>query len=942
MEIIKQSLYKYFGYSTFKSDLQRDAVQCVIDRRVDVFVSMPTGAGKSLCYQLPAVQSIGITLVISPLIALIEDQVTQLHSKGLQAAALNSKTTPSERKRIMNDLKCRRPSLKLLYVTPEMAATSGFRSVLTSLYRFEKIARIAIDEAHCVSEWGHNFRPDYLKLGELRDLLPKVPILAITATATAIVQKDIITVLKMKDPVSIFKSSCFRCNLFYDVRYKETIGDPIKDLKDFTIKALTSSDDEGAGIIYCRTRAGCQSLAGRLTNAGITAKAYHAGLKSDERTKIQTQWMSGQIPVIVATVSFGMGVDKANVRFVVHWTLPKGIESYYQESGRAGRDGKQALCRLYYSRQDRNDLLYLLQREMSKKSHKGKNKQSNKSTQTSFEALVKYCEDVQCRHLSIAQYFGNPDPECNKSCDACKNPAATKEALKAHKLCMSSAASKKHFPGTVMAHYEQGEPDPSLYEGGKWGGQRYSDDDEEDVVDNESGDSSDSHDEFRREEASSSTMPRFFEAQFRKRKKRTSKPIEQDVASIDSKLREISLTSRVPRLTIKVREHCYNLLLKSLQANSYSIRDFETISANIEYELLCASKTSEVYKLHVNKKVSEIKSATKKGILHSSLETDIYEIEKDVKLDKKQEETTVKEMSVVSAGFIRASELMIKSRHTTVKPSSPSSSNALTSFGFQPAANLLLPDKSCCNESVEISDEHLIRDNQDDQKLTRDDQEFDQTDVELIRTDQDLTNANFVDINTEGVSGEVSRSSLNVSHVTDSLPNIERKRMRSDSEVQEDHPRLKITKSRTSTSVSDRTSTIDKKGEQECPVNALQLLANKNSVVGHDEEWLTADSTLLPSKGPVDSLKSQVASMIVGQLNPYYQKGKITSKDLFKKFARMISESVYSRKPRCSINTAQRFAKIIISEYFTSNGKVKHEKDLKILKQLLLKKRTVH
>ena len=197
--------------------------------------------------------------------------------------------------------------------------------------------------------------------------------------------------------------------------------------------------------------------------------------------------------------------------------------------------------------------------------------------------------------------------------------------------------------------------------------------------------------------------------------------------------------------------------------------------------------------------------------MHSSLETDIYEIEKDVKQDEKQEKTTVKEMSVVSAGFIRASELMIKSRHTTVKPSSPSSSNALTSFGFQPASNFLLPDKSCCNESVEISDEHLIRDKQDDQKLTRNDQELDQTDqnlittdVELIRTDRDLTSANFVDLNIESGSGEVSRSSLNVSHVTDSLPNIERKRMRSDSEVQEDHPRLKITKSRASTPVSDK------------------------------------------------------------------------------------------------------------------------------------------
>ncbi|XP_009896246.2 ATP-dependent DNA helicase Q5 isoform X2 [Dryobates pubescens] len=610
---VRKTLRKVFGFESFKTSLQESATMTVARGEKDVFVCMPTGAGKSLCYQLPAVLAVGITIVISPLIALIQDQVDHLLALKIKACSLNSKLSAQEKKTILADLASEKPQVKLLYITPEMAAASSFQPTLNSLVTRNLLSYLIIDEAHCVSQWGHDFRPDYLRLGALRARIPSTPCVALTATATKQVQEDIVAVLKLKQPLSTFKTPCFRSNLFYDVQFKELLTDPYANLKDFCLKALevknTPGVYSGCGIVYCRTRDVCDQLAIELSYRGMKAKAYHAGLKAGERTSVQNEWMEEKIPVIVATISFGMGVDKANVRFVAHWNIAKSMAGYYQESGRAGRDGKASFCRLYYSRNDRDQVSFLIKKELSNiQEKKGTLKESDKAVMTAFDALVNFCEQLGCRHNAIAQFFGDVSPPCNKGCDYCKNPGAVKRQLESLEHCTNSWSKTCIGPtGSSWDRY-----DPELYEGGRRGCGGFSSYDEEG-----SGRGGEADEESRKREWNN-----FYQKQMSLR--RGKEPEKDDFVppSADCPLKDAS-SRRISKLTVKGREHCLKLLEEALSANQKipaaegKGSDPHACAVELEYEVFRVSKMANFYKAGVLKKVGEINKASKQGELFS-------------------------------------------------------------------------------------------------------------------------------------------------------------------------------------------------------------------------------------------------------------------------------------------------------------------------------------
>ncbi|KAK9465274.1 hypothetical protein V1512DRAFT_242233 [Lipomyces arxii] len=380
----------------------------------DVFVLMPTGGGKSLCYQLPALvnrgKTRGTTIVISPLISLMEDQVGHLRDMGISAEMISSKSDLQDRRRAFDSLW--NGDLTLLYISPEMLNTSGkLRSAISTLHQKQKLARIVIDEAHCVSSWGHDFRPDYQQLGSFRLDFPDVPMMALTATANKNVQLDIKHNLNLKQSHQ-FEQSFNRPNLYYEVRPKGKEAEVLAEIRDL----MKVKHPGRSGIIYCHSKRSCESVAEKLSRMGLKVTFYHAGMEADERSKVQKGWQSGRYQAICATIAFGMGIDKANVRFVVHYTLPRNLEGYYQETGRAGRDGLRSDCILYYAFRDASSMMALIDRD------KGIDNQTRDKQKDFMKQVVQYCENrVDCRRKQVLHYFSEDFDarECKKQCDNC-------------------------------------------------------------------------------------------------------------------------------------------------------------------------------------------------------------------------------------------------------------------------------------------------------------------------------------------------------------------------------------------------------------------------------------------------------------------------------------------------------------------------------------------
>ncbi|KAE7998428.1 hypothetical protein FH972_002973 [Carpinus fangiana] len=411
-EALVKLLRWHFGHSEFRGN-QLEAIEAVLSGR-DCFCLMPTGGGKSMCFQVPAVAKPGIVLVVCPLIALMENQVMALKEKGIAAEYLSSTQTSHAKNKIHEDIDSGKPSVRLLYVTPELISTPGFMLKLTKIYARGLLNLIAIDEAHCISTWGHDFRPSYRKLSSLRSRLPDVPILALTATAVPKVQQDVIESLCLQNPL-VLKASFNRPNIYYEVRYKDLLDDAYADLSN-----LLKSIGDVCAIVYCLERTTCDDMSAHLSNSGISSAAYHAGLNNKMRTSVLDDWISSKIQVVVATVAFGK-----DVRIVCHYNIPKSMEAFYQESGRAGRDQLPSRSMLYYGMDDRKKMEFILNNAGKKKLQSSSSEEGLlKKSMTDFIQMVEYCESSGCRRKKILESFGEQVPAslCRKSCDACKHP----------------------------------------------------------------------------------------------------------------------------------------------------------------------------------------------------------------------------------------------------------------------------------------------------------------------------------------------------------------------------------------------------------------------------------------------------------------------------------------------------------------------------------------